>query len=200
MDRDRRHDPLQCRGIDSLGQEGMTLETIFYASQIVASVAVVGSLIYVGLQVRYAERSQRGLMQQARADRVSQASLTVADPALARIWMKGGAGDGDLTPIELTQWMVLARAAFLSGEDTVLQYRAGLMARETYETYVAGVRFYMAQPGFRVAWRLSRMQFGPEFRAFADSILKEVPVSEPADALAQWNALVAAEKGGAQTT
>jgi hypothetical protein len=47
----------------------VTLETIFYISQIPASAAVVGSLIYVGLQVRYAERSQRGLIQQARAER-----------------------------------------------------------------------------------------------------------------------------------
>jgi len=30
----------------------MTLEQIFYLSQSVASVAVVGSLIYLGLQVR----------------------------------------------------------------------------------------------------------------------------------------------------
>ena len=37
----------------------MTLEQIFYLSQSVASVAVVGSLIYLGLQVRSAERSQR---------------------------------------------------------------------------------------------------------------------------------------------
>jgi len=36
----------------------MTLEEIFYASQSVASIAVVGSLIYLGLQVRAADRSQ----------------------------------------------------------------------------------------------------------------------------------------------
>ena len=35
----------------------MTLEEAFYLSQTVASVAVVGSLIYLGLQVRYAERA-----------------------------------------------------------------------------------------------------------------------------------------------
>lgn len=46
----------------------MTLEQIFYLSQSVASVAVVGSLIYLGLQVRSAERSQRSIMQQGRED------------------------------------------------------------------------------------------------------------------------------------
>lgn len=172
----------------------MTLEDIFYVSQSIASVAVVGSLIYVGLQVRYAERSQRGMMQQARADRTSQASLAVADPELARIWLRGGAGDPDLTAVEFMQWMLLTRAAFLSGEDSVLQYKAGLMTKETYDTYVAGVRVYMAKPGFRAAWKLSRMQFGSDFRAFSDSILKEVPVAAAADGLAEWKTLVEADR------
>ena len=171
----------------------MTLEQISYVSQSIASVAVVGSLIYLGLQVRYAERSQRGLMQQARAERTSVGSLTVAGSELARIWMKGGAGDADLTPVEFTQWMLLTRSAFLSGEDSILQHKAGMLSKETYDTYVAGVRFYMARPGFRVAWKMQRMQFGPEFRAFGDAILNEVPVTPARDALAEWNALVAAE-------
>ncbi|HEY3639247.1 MAG TPA: hypothetical protein VGK90_13955 [Rhizomicrobium sp.] len=174
----------------------MTLENIFYISQSIASIAVVGSLIYVGLQVRYAERAQRGMMQQARADRTSTGSLAVADAGLARIWLKGMAGDADLTPVELTQWLLMTRSAFLSGEDSVLQYRAGLMSKETYDTYVAGVRFYMSRPGIRAAWKLHRMQFGPEFRAFTDVILSEVPVAPAGDALAEWNALVRAEGAG----
>ena len=174
----------------------MTLEDVYYISQTIASVAVVGSLIYVGLQVRYAERSQRGLMQQARADRTSVASLTVAGGELARIWMKGGAGDADLTPIELTQWLLLTRSAFLSGEDSVLQYKAGLISKQTYDTYVAGARFHMAKPGFRAAWKIQRTQFGSEFRAFGDAIVKEVSAAPAVDSLAEWNALVRAERAG----
>jgi hypothetical protein len=177
----------------------VTLEHIFYISQIIASVAVVCSLIYVGLQVRYAERSQRGMMQQARADRTSAGSLAVADPELARIWMKGGAGDADFTPVEFTQWLMLTRSAFLSGEDSVLQYKAGLLSKETYDTYVSGVRFYMASPGFRAAWKMHRMQFGSEFRAFGDAMLNEVPVAPAVDSLAEWNALVRAERAGRQS-
>ena len=174
----------------------VTLETVFYVSQIIASVAVVGSLIYLGLQVRYAERAQRGLMQQARADRTSNGSLAVAGSELARIWMKGGAGDADLTPLEITQWLMMTRAAFLSGEDSVLQYKAGLLSKETYDTYVAAVHVHFARPGWRAAWKMQRMTFGPEFRAFCDRILKQVPVAPAGDSVAEWNALVQAERAG----
>jgi hypothetical protein len=175
----------------------MTLENIFYISQSIASVAVVASLIYLALEVRHAERSQRGMMQQARADRTANASLATADPELARVWLKGMAGDADMNPVEFTQWMLMARGAFLSGEDSILQYKAGLLSRETYESYVAGVRFFLARPGFRVAWKLSRMQFGSEFRAFCDTILNEVSVADAVESHAEWSALVEAEKSGA---
>jgi hypothetical protein len=174
----------------------VTLENIFYISQTIASVAVVGSLIYVGLQVRYAERSQRGMMQQARADRTSAASLEVAHPELARIWLKGGAGDPDLTPVEFAQWLMLTRSAFLSGEDSILQYKAGLLSKDTYDTYVAGARFHLAKPGFRAAWMIQRMQFGSAFRDFTDAIVNEVPAAPAADSLAEWKALVEAERPG----
>lgn len=176
----------------------MTLEEVFYVSQITASAAVVGSLIYVGLQVRYAERSQRGLMQQARADRTSMGSLNVAGSELARIWMKGAAGDADLTPLELVQWLLLTRAAFLSGEDSILQYRARLMSKETYDTYVAGARAHLAMPGFRAAWKMQRTQFGIVFRNFVDDLLNDVTVAPERDALAEWNALVRAERAGSE--
>lgn len=123
-------------------------------------------------------------------------SLAVANPELARMWMKGAAGDSDLTSLQLAQWRLLTRAAFLSGEDSILQYKAGLMSKETYETYVAGARFHMAKPGFRAAWKTQRMHFGSEFRSFGDALVNEVRVAAAIDGLAEWNALVQAECAG----
>jgi hypothetical protein len=90
----------------------VTLEEIFYFSQSVASLAVVGSLIYLGLQVRSAERSQRAMMQQGRADRASHGAMAIANPELARVFQKGAAGDPTLTREEFTQWMMICRALF----------------------------------------------------------------------------------------
>jgi hypothetical protein len=85
------------------GEQTMSLEQIFYLSQSVASVAVIGTLIYLGLQVRAAERSQRAIMQQGRADRAAHGALDLSDPDMARIFQKGAAGDARLTRKEFTQ-------------------------------------------------------------------------------------------------
>jgi hypothetical protein len=164
----------------------MTLEQIFYLSQSVASVAVVGSLIYLGLQVRSAERSQRAIMQQGRADRASNTALAIASPELARVFQRGVAGDPTLTREELTQWMMICRALFLSGEDSLLQYKAGQLDRRAYDSYVAGARFWMASTGMRAAWKPSAGQFGPEFREFGESLLTQVPAAQGPDVYSEW--------------
>jgi hypothetical protein len=170
----------------------MSLEEIFYMSQTVASVAVVASLVFVGLQVRGAERAQRALMQQGRADRTASASIKMADPALAPIWHKGLSG-ADLTPDEFVQWMMLARSSFLSGEDSFLQYKAGQLDRRAFDSYVAGATFYMTSPGLRAAWKISAGQFGREFREFVTSLVEAAPLARDGDVYAEWHRLLKAE-------
>ena len=106
----------------------MSLEHIFYLSQSIAAVAVIASLLYLAQQVRQAERVQRATMQQGRADRTSQAALATANPELARVFQKGASGDAGLTRVEFTQWMLMCRALFLSGEDSFLQHEAGMLS------------------------------------------------------------------------
>jgi hypothetical protein len=172
----------------------VTLEQIFYLSQSVASIAVVGTLIYLGLQVRSAERSQRAIMQQGRADRASLGALGLADPELARVFGKATAGQTSLTRDEFTQWMMMCRALFLSGEDSYLQHKAGQLDQAAFDSYVEGVRYYMRSPGMRAAWQVSRGQFGSDFRNFVDAILREPPLARGADAYAEWHKLVESER------
>jgi hypothetical protein len=174
----------------------MSLEHIFYFSQSIAAVAVVASLLYLAQQVRQAEHVQRATMQQGRADRTSQAALTVASPELARIWQKGMAGDADLSREEFTQWMLICRALFLSGEDSLLQHQAGLLSDSAFDSYVAGVQFYMSMPGMRAAWKLSEGQFGNDFRSFGNSIRAKMPPARNADAYSEWRKLLRSEASG----
>lgn len=168
----------------------MSLENIFYVLQSIAAVAVIASLLYLAQQVRQAERVQRATMQQGRADRTSRAALTLANPQLAHVLVRGMAGDPNLTREEFTQWMQLCRAMFLSGEDSFLQHQSGMLSDAAFNSYVAGVRFYFSMPGLRAAWTLSEKQFGNDFRAFGNEMLAQTPLSQGADAYSQWQNLL----------
>jgi hypothetical protein len=164
----------------------MTLEQVFFVSQSIAAAAVVPSILYLAREVRQSERVQRATMQLGRADRASQASLTMATAELAQIWQKALSPKPDLTQEEFAQWALMCRASFLSGEDSYLQHKAGLLDEVAWSSYVAGVHFYLASPGMRAMWKVSSKQFGADFRTFVDDILAKVPVSCPADSYLAW--------------
>ena len=164
----------------------MTLEQVFFVTQSIAAAAVVASILYLAREVRQSERVQRATMQQGRADRASQASLTIASADLARIWQKALSPKPDLTQEEFAQWALMCRASFLSGEDSYLQHKAGLLDEVAWSSYVAGVHFYMASPGMRAMWKVSSKQFGVDFRNFVNDILAKAPVSCPADSYVAW--------------
>ena len=177
----------------------MTLEEVFYMSQSIASVAVVGSLIYLGLQMRGADRSQRAMMQQGRADRASKASLALASPELAVVWQKGLDAAPSMTRLEFTQWILLCRAAFLSGEDSFLQHQDGTLDQAAFDSYCAGVRSYMRHVGFRAAWKLLAGQFGRDFREFVDAQITAIPVAPGADIYEEWQKIVRAMRPNPST-
>lgn len=82
--------------------------------------------------------------------------------------------------------MMICRALSLSGEDSLLQYKAGQLDPRAYDSYVAGARFWMVSTGMRAAWKLSAEQFGPEFRDFGNSLLAQLPAAQGADVYAEW--------------
>jgi hypothetical protein len=168
----------------------MTLSDVAAAASILSSGAVAVSLVYVALQVRQAEKNQRGLMQQGRADRASDAALRLADPQLSRVWQKGRHTPEDLTFEELDQFLMMCRMSLLSAEDSFLQHKAGLMEEAAYASFVAGVRSLSATfPGLRAGWRMSRTEYGAEFAAFMDKIVSDAP-GPSVDRLARWRTAV----------
>lgn len=160
-------------------------------ASIVSSAAVAGSLVYLALQVRQAEKNQRALMQQGRADRAWDGAFRAADPAISTVFYKGMRRPGELSSEELDQFLSICRAAFLSGEDSFLQHRSGLLDRTAYASFVAGLRGYVAgAPGLRAAWRLTSNQYGPEYKAFMDGIIRSTPSAAASDLMAHWKEIL----------
>jgi hypothetical protein len=169
----------------------LSLEQFSYISQIAASIAVVGSLIYLARQIRQTERNQRAIIQQGRADRASSGAMSIASPEMASVFRKGITADAGLTQEEFDQLLMMCRALLLSGEDSYLQHKAGLLDRRAFDSWVAGARAYMAAPGLRAVWKLTGNQYCEEYRDFVNSnIVHNTPVAHGRDAFAVWRKLV----------
>jgi hypothetical protein len=91
------------------------------------------------------------------------------------------------------QWSLASRAAFLSGEDSVLQHKTGMLDGPAFRSYEAGARAFLAFPGFRAMWHVSRTQYGPDFQQFVDSLLTTLPDVPPPDLYGVWQERLKAE-------
>ena len=175
----------------------MSLSDIASIGSLVSGIAVLISLVYLSLQVKQAERNQRALMQQGRANRVTDTTLRLAEADMSSVWCRARRGDENLTLEELNQYMLMCRAGFLSGEDSFLQHLSGQLDGTAFKSFAAGARSYFTSPGLRAAWRLSANQYGEEYARFMDEIMKESTVQPEADLRANWLEAMRLEKASA---
>ena len=171
----------------------MTLEDLSSLGSFVSGVAVLISLVYLSLQVKQAEKNQRALMQQGRANRISENCFNMAEPGLCAVYFKGLRGDETLTAGEIDQFIMILRGALISAEDSFLQNHAGLLDPVAFDSFVAGLRQYFGYPGLRAAWRMCAGDYGAEFADFMNRIMDEAAPPQKGDRLAQWSAALKAQ-------
>jgi len=170
----------------------MPLEEVYFVSQIASAVAIIASLVFVGLQLRQADKTQRALMHQARAQRTMDFTLGVIDPHNADLMCKLYDGDSDLSPSQLSQLMGFIRAYVINLEDIHWQCTAGLLDRAALENTSRGLRQFFSLPGVRAAWSMGNGGYAQDVVKLVDElILRDLPVATPGNRLARWKAELA---------
>jgi len=174
----------------------MSLSDLASLGSFVSGVAVLVSLVFLSFQVRQVnqqvrqeERNQRATIAQVRASRTVEAILRQTETSMATAFRKAMGGGVDLTPTELNQFIFYVRSALINWEDTYLQRHHGLLEDAAYRAYLRAVSAAMANPAFRVGWRMTRQFFGIEFATFIDNLLAETPMVPPVTGdgfLAEW--------------
>jgi len=147
----------------------VTLENMFYISQTAAAIAIVGSLLFVGLEVRNSNRESRHrtieeMIQNYRNTR----SLVTENPEFAAIWLTGIHSFSQLTAVEKLRFTVHATNFFSTHESVFLQYRDGRMSRELYEPQRLYLHGFLGYSGLKTVWDARRSFFHPAFRAMVD--------------------------------
>lgn len=172
----------------------MTLSDLSSVGTLVSGLAVLASLVYLGRQLKQAERNQQATIRQNRIYRAVDLMMGKLDPSVAEAVSRGMDGNVDISATQLLQFTAYADAYFLHAEDTYYQHEAGLLDDAAYETFVAYQRFAFTQRGLRAQWKRERTGFGGGFAAFMDKLLSTTRPVVAVDALAQWKADLAADE------
>lgn len=148
----------------------MTLSELANIANLISSVAVLGSLIFLGRQIRQSARNQRSLMDRGRSQQVSEWLQFIASPDIAPLVLRGHAMDSALTPDEHRRYIWCLYPILLHYEDSFYQHRQRMLGDEQYVSICNQMKDSARYAGFRAAWAEVRDRFPQEFRDFADEM------------------------------
>lgn len=171
----------------------MSLEDLYYFSQILAAIAIVASLVFVGLQIHQSDKTQRAIMHQARIQRSMDMLMSSSDAHFVDAMGRVMTADASTSATDLGQAAALQRAMVLNLEDVVWQHKAGLLDDESLENVLHASRARFASPGMRAFWQMTRKGYGRhQIEMMEKLVITAVPTHEPtADTVVTWRALIA---------
>ena len=142
------------------------------AAEILGLIAVVASLIFVGIEIQQNTTAVRSATVQAVADQAMQLTLTLAtDEHLPRLIYEitnNGVTDNELSPEDTMRMRMAMNAGLRRHENLYNQVQAGILDRDTLTT--VNLRFY-GSPFAKGHWALVRTQYTPEFAAYWDEVI-----------------------------
>ena len=165
----------------------MTLEDASLISQIIAGIAVVASLIFVGLQLRQNDKTQRAAMHQARADRIIGIFHHLAEPHMAAAMAKADQAPETMSAEELIQLRSFITVNVLSLEDQLRQQKAGLLDPAAVRRTRHFGKIIFSSPAVRAAWQLLRQGMDPQqVETVEKELIANQPVRSSVDSHALW--------------
>jgi hypothetical protein len=173
----------------------MTLENYSDISQIVASIGVLISLIYLALQTRWATKSHLAQMHQMRNAHIVDMMVRSTDPDLQSVIRAGNLAEA-LAPADAQRFFNYTQALLRSMDEQFITHREGMLGEDRWrktETYIDRM---MTLPGLRAVYLMLRDSGALDagFTALVDKGLTTARTKPPMDTAMRWNAVAAEER------
>lgn len=152
-------------------------------ASLVAAVGVIGSLVFVGLQVKQNTGATQATTRQAVYDSyVTQMSIGVDNPTVAKAFaaLNQGAKESELDPLARTQLGLYALIYWRTMENTFYQYSTGLLEQAEWLAYRNAIRgridpnVNFSQEFILDVWESFHFAFSDRFVAEVETIRQEL--------------------------
>jgi hypothetical protein len=147
----------------------LKLSDISNIADVVSAVAIVISLIYVGLQVSDNTRATRSATaNSATAISVSTFTAVSSSTESASVFHRGMTNPSLLDDGERTQFIFMVHTAYLAFQNSYYLSKEGTLDAEIQESLSQSIMAVKDQPGFRLYWAQRRSFLMKEFRNYVD--------------------------------
>ena len=138
--------------------------------EVVGLFSVIGSLLFVGVEIRQNTAAVRGATQQDISYQISEMyKIGVENDNIASIMTRSyqGLKKSEITDTEFLQFWLFSMLGYRRVENIYLQYKNGFLAEEAFDRI--GMSFYRTPIQLEI-WEERKEDFDPEFAAFFEKL------------------------------
>jgi hypothetical protein len=177
----------------------MNLQSLAYVGEIIGTVVVILSLVYLGVQVRQNTEAQRTENFARALDRLAAfQSMLSTDSEISTIFSKGLADISNLTTQEKLRFNWVLYEAFGAFEFMFHAARKESIDREIWSRWSEAIAWYLTFPGVNTWWDVRPLPFTDSFTLFVDSLLNDNPTD--AKKTQRWLEFISKENPKNQNT
>jgi len=141
-------------------------------AEVIGAIAIIISLIYVGIQVNDGTRAVRSATANDTAAAISSWYEEVGvDQQASHVVLEGFANPDSLTREETAQFIWLMHGLFLQYQAAYYLSQEGTLDEELRESVTNTILGVRELPGMRLYWEQRRELFKPSFREHVDNLL-----------------------------
>lgn len=157
----------------------LNLSEITGIAEIVGSVGIIVSLIFVGLQLREnTKQADRAALETNMTYFASLNNLAQA-PETAGVLLKGLDDFDALSPVERVQFDGMLGSVVTRFMPLVLLYQQGKLPQVSYDSMKVSLASTLRSPGAKVWWAKSKHRYGPFIQAVVADLEKQYPDVKP---------------------
>ena len=148
----------------------MNWSAVSAIADILAAIAVILTVIYLGIQIRkntLATHSQT--YQLATSALAEMAEIIGSSKELARIFRIGMINPDKLDEDESAQFGYLGISLFRRFENVFFQYQSGMIDEDFWTGHRDNILWFFHRPGMQAWWKDRKFAFSKSFREFLDS-------------------------------
>ena len=150
----------------------LSLSEMASVAEVVGAVAIVISLVYVGIQVNDSTRAVRSASANDAAALAQTWYLEVgSDPVASTIILEGLTNPESLSREDMVQYIYMFHSILLALQNSWYLASEGTLdveLRDTVTNTILGIR---EQPGMALYWSQRRALFKPDFQDYVDELL-----------------------------
>ena len=143
-----------------------------YIFEIGGALGLIGSLIFVGIEIRQNTSAVRSSAQQAISEQITELYYTIApDERLSNLLSKAlydGITKKDLSPTDNISLRLMIQGGLRRVENVYLQYKNGIISDKAFDRI--GMNYYR-NPYSREVWEENKNKFDKDFIPFFEKLL-----------------------------